>query len=176
MLGNADSSHIYIYILLGEYKPKPKLTVPLVMNLHPAITCLSTMVPQSFSPPIKEDPLLSIILPSSSLIVSYRKLPNLTRILCSPDQNKAAINPPLPSPTGYVDTGCKCQVCKISSFGKFATSPPLLGYKIPIPFLLSCSSGPAVVYHLICKSGRPECRRAHYVGMASSTDPAKKME
>ena len=92
-------------LLLGQYKPKPKVTVPLVTNLHPAITCLSSIVPQSFSPAIKEDPLLNIILPFSSLIVS---------------------------------------------------------------------SGPAVVYHLTCKSGRPECRRAHYVGMASTTDPAKK--
>ena len=161
-------------LLLGQYKPKPKVTVPLVTNLHPAITCLSSIVPQSFSPAIKEDPLLNIILPFSSLIVSYRKLPNLTRILCSPDQNKFATNPPLPSPTGFVDTGCKCQVCKASCFGNFAVSPSLPGFKIPIPSLLSCSSGPAVVYHLTCKSGRPECRRAHYVGMASTTEPAKK--
>ena len=127
------------------------------------------MVPQFFSPAIKEDPLLNIILPFSSLIVSYRKLPNLTRILCCPDQNKFAANQPPSSPAGYVDTGCKCQVCKASSFGKFAISPSLPGYKIPIR-----SSGPAVVYHLVCKSGRPECRRAHYVGMASSTNQAKK--
>ena len=29
----------------------------------------------------------------------------------------------------------------------------------------------AVVYHLVCQSGRPECRRAHYVGMASTLKP-----
>ena len=127
-------------LLHGEYKPKPKVTVPLVTNLHPAITCLTKMVPQFFSPAIKEDPLLNIILPFSSLIVSYRKLPNLTRILCCPDQNKFAANQPPSSPAGYVDTGCKCQVCKASSFGKFAISPSLPGDSmVPSTVFLSSS-------------------------------------
>ena len=133
------------------------------------------MVPDSFSPALKSDPLLNIIIPPSSLIVSYRKLPNLSRILCSPDQNKYLLNPPQHPATGYLDTGCRCQVCKASTFGKFATSPSLPGYRVPIPSSTTCSSGPALVYHLVCRSGRPECRRAHYVGMASSSGPNKKV-
>ena len=30
-------------MLSGQFKAKPKLTIPLVTNLHPAITCLSTI-------------------------------------------------------------------------------------------------------------------------------------
>jgi hypothetical protein len=164
-----------IGVLSGQYKPKPRLTVPLVTNLHPAITCLSSMVPDSFSTALKSDPLLNIIIPPSSLIVSYRKLPNLSRILCSPDQNKYLLNPPQHPATGYLDTGCRCQVCKASTFGQFATSPSLPGYRVPISSSTTCSSGPALVYHLVCRSGRPECRRAHYVGMASSSAPNKKV-
>ena len=99
-----------IGVLSGQYKPKPRLTVPLVTNLHPAITCLSSMVPDSFSTALKSDPLLNIIIPPSSLIVSYRKLPNISRILCSPDQNKYLLNPPQHPATGYLDTGCRCHV------------------------------------------------------------------
>ena len=43
------------------------------------------------------------------------------------------------------------------------------GYKVPLPAQVTCCSGPAVVYHLVCQSRRPECRNAHYVGMASTT-------
>ena len=74
----------------------------------------------------------------------------------------------------YIDTGCRCMVCKVSTFGRFAISPSLPGYKLPIPTQVSCSSGPAVVYHLVCKSGRPECRRAHYVGVASTSKAKQK--
>jgi hypothetical protein len=58
-----------------------------------------------------------------------------------------------------------CSVCNISL---------LAFYKVPISSSTTCSSGPALVYHLVCRSGRPECRRAHYVGMASSSAPNKK--
>ena len=68
-------------MLSGQFKPKPKLTVPLVTNLHPAITCLSSMMSTSFSSACRSDPLLNILLPTSSLLVSYRKLPNLNRFL-----------------------------------------------------------------------------------------------
>jgi hypothetical protein len=161
-------------MLTGQFKPKPKFTVPLVADLHPAITCLSTMVSSSFSKACKTDPLLNILIPSTSLMVAYRKLPNLMRILCSPDQNKFLSPPSVTQDVGYIDTGCRCMVCKVSTFGRFAISPSLPGYKLPIPTQVSCSSGPAVVYHLVCKSGRPECRRAHYVGVASTSKAKQK--
>ena len=161
-------------MLKGEYKPKLKLTVPLVTNLHPAITCLSNILPASFNPICKADPLLDILLPPSSLMVAYRKLPNLMKLLCSPDQNKY-LSPPLPiNNSGYMDTGCKCMVCKASNFGRFARSPSMPGYRVPLPGTVTCGSGPAIVYHLVCMSGRPECRRAHYIGMASSARPNDK--
>ena len=160
-------------MLSGQFKPKPKLTVPLVINLHPAITCLSTMVSTHLSVACKADPILNVLIPPKSLVVAYRKLPNLMRLLCSPDQNKF-ISPPSPPVTGYVNTGCRCMVCKASNFGRFVISPSLPGYKIPIPATLTCSSGPAVVYHLVCRSGRPECRQAHYVGMASTSKANQK--
>ena len=125
-------------MLSGQYKPKPRLTVPLVTNLHPAITCLSSMVPDSFSTALKSDPLLNIIIPPSSLIVSYRKLPNLSRILCSPDQNKYLINPPQHPATGYLDTGCRCQVCKASTLASLQHLPPCQAteFQYPLPPLV----------------------------------------
>ena len=160
-------------MLSGQFKPKAKLTVPLVTNLHPAITCLSTMVSSHLSSACKADPLLNVLIPPKSLMVAYRKLPNLMRLLCSPDQNKF-VSPPSPPVAGYLDTGCKCMVCKASDFGRFVTSPSMPGYKLPILGKISCSSGPAVVYYLVCRSGRPECRRAHYVGEASTTKANQK--
>ena len=156
-----------ISLLKGQYKPPGKKIVPLVTDLHPAITCLSTIMSESFSEAIRSDPLMKILIPSSSLIVSYRKLPNLARLLCCPDQNRFLEGPPVHQSTGYVDTGCNCHVCKVSTFGRFVQSPSLPGYKIKIPSTVSCASGPSVVYHLVCRSGRPECARAHYVGIAS---------
>ena len=157
-------------MLSGHFRPKPKLTVPLVTNLHPAITCLSSMMSTSFSSVCRSDPLLNLLLPTSSLLVSYRKLPNLNRLLCSSDQNKFVSPTSSNDAIGYLDTGCRCMVCKISNFGKYVSPPSMPGYKVPLTGSVSCSSGPAVVYHLVCKSGRPECRRAHYVGMASTTN------
>ena len=156
-----------IGLLKGQYKPSTNPVVPLVTDLHPAITCLSSFVPEIFAPVTKSDPLLQLLLPKSSLIVSYRKLPNLSRLLCYPDQNKFISGPSAQQQTGYVDSGCRCMVCKASKFGPFVQSPSLPGYKVKIPTTVSCSSGPSVVYYMVCKSGRPECARAHYVGMAS---------
>ena len=156
-------------MLSGQFKAKPKLTIPLVTNLHPAITCLSTMMSTSFKSACGSDPLLNIIIPPSSLLVSYRKLPNLMRLLCSPDQNKFISNSSPSGVSGYLNTGCRCMVCKISTFGRYASPPSMPGYKVPITSTVSCVSGPAVVYHLVCRSGRPECRKAHYVGMASTS-------
>ena len=142
-------------MLSGQFKPKPKLTVPLVTNLHPAITCLSSMMSTSFSSACRSDPLLNILLPTSSLLVSYRKLPNLNQFLCSPDQNKFVSQTTPNDVSGYIDTGCRCMVRRISTFGKYVSPPSMPGYKVPLTGAVSCSSGPAVVYHLVCKSGRP---------------------
>ena len=70
-----------------------------------------------------------------------------------------------------MDTTCRCMVCMISFFGKYVSSPAMP--EILIPGKTNCSSGPAVVYQLICKSGRPECVREHYVGMASTINVNK---
>ena len=123
----------------------------------------------SFKSACGSDPLLNILIPPSSLLVSYRKLPNLMRLLCSPDQNKFISNSSPSGVSGYLNTGCRCMVCKISTFGRYASPPSMPGYKVPITSTVSCVSGPAVVYHLVCRSGRPECRKAHYVGMASTS-------
>ena len=49
---------------------------------------------------------------------------------------------------------------------------PTFGIKfgIKIPKTITCTSGPAVVYHIVCTADKPECRLAHYVGMASTSD------
>ena len=164
-MANRDRSGV----LTGKYKSKPKLTIPLVTDLHPAITCLSNTFSSTFSTVCKSDPMLNILVPPTSLLVSYRKLPNLMKLLCSPDQNKFVANPYNKPDFGYMDTGCKCLVCKASKFGKFICSPSMPGYRLPLLSQTSCSSGPAVVYYLVCRSGRPECARAHYVGEASTT-------
>ena len=156
--------------LNGQFKQKRKLTIPLVTDLHPSLICLSKMTREYFSEACRSDPLLNVLVPTSSLIVTYRKLPNLKTLLCYPDQNRFASGPNQARQSGYIDTGCRCDVCKISAFGKFARSPSLPGFKIPIKGTTSCKSGPAVVYHLVCRSGRPECERAHYVGMASTSN------
>ena len=74
-----------------------------------------------------------------------------------------------PGIQGYVDTGRRCQVCQASYFGKYISPPSLAGFQIPIPGPVTCSSGPAIVYHLRCTSGRPECSKAHYTGEVSTT-------
>ena len=124
-------------MLTGQFKPKPKFTVPLVADLHPAITCLSTMVSTSFSKACKTDPLLNILIPSTSLMVAYRKLPNLMRILCSPDQNKFLSSPSDTQDVGSIDTGCRCMVCKVSTLlvhhlYQDTSSPFKLKFPVPV--------------------------------------------
>ena len=115
------------------------------------------------------DNLLEFIIPKTSLLVTYRKLPNLQLLLCKNDQNQLATLPPTPLSSGYTDIGCKCLVCKASLFSRFVNPPSMPGYSVRIPGSTSCKSGPAVVYHLSCKSGRKECNLAHYVGRASTS-------
>ena len=47
------------------------------------------------------------------------------------------------------------------------------GYRINLPHSVNCKTGPAVVYHAVCHSGRSECSLAHYVGRAFSNDSGK---
>ena len=49
------------------------------------------------------------------------------------------------------------------------------GYAVKIPETTSCQSGPALIYHLVCRSNRKECQLAHYVGRASTTVPTTKV-
>ena len=158
-------------VLKGEYRPPPQFSVPFVSTLHPATTILSKLVKNSFSQASSQDNLLEFLIPKSSLLVTYRKLPNLQHLLCKNDQNKLASLPPTLPSSGYTDQGCKCLVCKASLFSRFVHPPSMPGYSVRIPESTSCKSGPAIVYHLVCKSGRKECRLAHYVGRASSSSP-----
>ena len=156
-------------VLKGEYRPPPQFSVPFVSTLHPATTVLSKLVKTCFSQAASLDNILEFIIPKSSLLVTYRKLPNLQLLLCKNDQNQLATSSPTPVTSGYTDIGCKCLVCKASLFSKFVNPPSMPGYSVRIPGLTSCKSGPAVVYHLSCKSGRKECNLAHYVGRASTS-------
>ena len=161
-------------ILRGEYKPPPKLVVPLVSNLHPATTVLSQAVRSSFSAAASVDPVLELLLPPSSLIVSYTRLPNLQLLLCHNDQNKLATGRPPDPVYGYMDTACKCLVCQASLFSKWVSPPSMPTYSIKIPETTTCRSGPFIIYHLTCNSGRRECHKAHYTGRASTSDPKRK--
>ena len=161
-------------VLRGDYKKPPQLTVPLVTDLHPAIMVASSLLSETIGAATRRDPLLNILLPKKSLLVSFRRLPNLSRLLCGPDQNKYITSSPRGPRAGYINTGCQCQVCRASSFGLFVSPPSLPGYKIRIQGPVTCSTGPALVYHLHCKSGRPECAKAHYTGSASTSNPANK--
>ena len=115
-----------ITVLNGQYKKSANMSVPLVTDLHPAITCISSILSDTIKAATKSDPLMNILLPKKSLFVSFRKLPNLKNILCISDQNKQTSSS-LVIPKGYIDTGCKCQVCAASMFGQFATPSSLPG-------------------------------------------------
>ena len=60
-----------LQVLKGEYRPAPKLVVPLVSSLHPATTILSQVVKSTFTSALSMDPVLEVALPPSSFIVSY---------------------------------------------------------------------------------------------------------
>ena len=106
--------------------------------------------------------------------MAYRRLPNLQLLLCKNYQSHLATVQPPPPVHGYTDYGCNCNVCQASTFSKFVSPPSMPGYCVKIPENTSCQSGPAIVYHLVCKSNREECKLAHYVGRASSSIPNRK--
>ena len=151
-------------LLAGGYKPREEFILPLVTELHPAITVLSKIAKTFLEEASSMDPIIQYVLPSTSLTVAYRKLPNLQLLLCKNDQN-SLVDAIVPAPPmGYVSSNCQCLVCKASLFSKFVSPPSLPGYSIRLPQTTNCRSGPSIVYYLICTSGRPECRLAHYVG------------
>ena len=160
-------------MLTGGYHPKDQFILPLVTDLHPAITVLSKSAKVFLEDAASLDPVIQYVLPASSLTVAYRKLPNLQVLLCRNDQN-TLVNAPPPTPTlGFKRTNCKCFVCKASIFSKYVSPPSLPGYSIRIEQTTTCKSGPSVVYYLLCTSGRPECQLAHYVGKAHTNNPSK---
>ena len=73
-----------------EYKPYNQFSVSLVSTLHPATTVLSHMARNSVSETSNFDSLLQLLIPKSSLLVTYRKLPNLQLLLCRNEQNQLA--------------------------------------------------------------------------------------
>ena len=112
------------------------------------------------------DPLLEYLFPTSDVVVAYRKLPNLQLLLCRNDQNSLVSMPTSLRRPGYVNTGCKCLVCKASIFGNSVKSPALPGYLINLTSNTSCKSDPGVVYYITCTSKTSQCKLAHYVGRA----------
>ena len=112
-------------------------------------------------------------MPSSSIVVAYRRLPNLQLLICKNDQNSLVSQPQRSQTNGHIDTGCRCLLCKASIFADYVTSPSMPGYRIKLPKPTNCRSGPGVIYYAKCSSGRKECSLAHYVGRAYSNDPDK---
>ena len=157
-------------LLTAQYQQHRAFVLPLVTTLHPAITMLTPLTKQVLKEAGNYDPTLQYVIPSSSLVVAYSKLPNLQLLMCKNDQNSLASPSPLPTNLGYVDTGCTCLVCKASTFTKYVKSPAMPNFGIKIPQTINCRSGPAVVYHIACTDDKPECLLAHYVGMASTSD------
>ena len=159
-------------LLQGHYHKPPSLVVPLVTDLHPSTTILTKVTKQSFGEASDLDPLLRYLLPKESLVVAYKKLPNLQLLLCRNDQN-ALVNRPSPSQIhGYQDTGCRCLVCKASTFGNLVKSPAMPGFVVKLRSNITCKSGPGVIYHIVCKADQTHCRLAHYVGRAFSNKPS----
>ena len=111
-----------LLVLKGDYRPK--FVVPLVSSLYPATTVLSKVVKSSFSRASSGDSVIDVLLPSSSLFVSFTRLPNLQLLLCPNDQNKLATTGP-PNPVkGYTYTECNCLVCQASHFSPWVSPPP----------------------------------------------------
>ena len=147
--------------------------MPLVTKLHPAITILTPLVKKAFEEAATVDLALQYILPTSSVMVAYTRLPNLQLLLCKNDQNSLVSPQQRCDVRGHIDTGCRCQLCKVSIFGPCVVSVSMPGYRIKIPKNLTCKSGPGVVYYAICRSGKKHCAKTHYVGRTWATDNQK---
>ena len=160
-------------LISGEYRRDDKYVMPLVTSHHPATTILTSVVKKAFDSASLMDPALRFVIPTSSVVVAYKRLPNLQLLLCKNDQNSLVSPPQHPANKGYQDTGCRCLLCDASTFGSFVESLAMPGYRPNLPHSVNCRTGPAVVYHAVCHSGRSECSLAHYVGRAFSNDSGK---
>ena len=134
---------------------------------------LTPVVKEAFEVAASKDPALGYILPTSSVMVAYTRLPNLQILLCKNDQNSLVSPQRRPQLMGHIDTGCRCKLCAASVFGRFVFPVPMPGYKIKIPKNLTCRSGPGVIYYAVCMSGKKFCERAHYVGRAWTNNDEK---
>ena len=153
-------------LLNGTYHNTEQFMLPLVTTLHPSTTVLTTLTKQSFNEAHIYDPAMKYLFPQSSIVVAYKKLPNLQLLMCKNDQNSLAMSTPPVRKNGYLNTNCKCLVCKASSFGKTVQSPAMPGFLINLPEDLTCKAGPGVVYHIVCTSTSSHCQYAQYVGRA----------
>ena len=157
-------------LITGEYRKASSFIMPLVTQLHPATTVLTPAVKKAFSSATNSDPALQFIIPVSSVVVAYKRLPNLQLLICRNDQN-SLVTPPVPQPaTGYLNTGCTCLLCKASLFGNYVVSMAMPGYRVRLHGTTTCKSGPGVIYYIKCCSGNPFCTKAHYVGRAWTSD------
>ena len=157
-------------LISGEYKKESNFIMPLVTQLHPAITVLTPVLKKAFCTATSMDPVLNLIMPVSSMVVAYKRLPNLQLLICRNDQNSLIEPLPPQTPTGYINTGCSCLLCKASWFSSYVVSKAMPSYKIKLPGKTTCKSGPGVVYYAMCTSGHPYCKKAHYVGRAWTSD------
>ena len=160
-------------LLTGQYRKQDEFVLPLVTKLHPATTILTTVVKKAFEVAATADPSFQYVLPTSSIMVAYKRLPNLQLILCKNDQNSLVSPMQQPLISGHINTGCRCLLCKASTFGPFVLPVSMPGYKIKIPKNLTCRSGPGVVYYAVCHSGEKHCQTAHYVGRVWSSNSEK---
>ena len=74
-------------LLTGQYQQHRDFVLPLVTSLHPAITMMTPLTKQVFREAGIQDPTLQYVIPASSLVVAYSKLPNLQLLMCKNDQN-----------------------------------------------------------------------------------------
>ena len=160
-------------LLEGSFSNSSKFVLPLVTTLHPSTTILSKLTKEAFLDASKKDPVVQFLFPQTSIIVSYKRLPNLQLLLCKNDQNALAVPQSPNQEVGYQRTNCRCQVCQISLFGKYIRPPSMPGFQVKMEGCTTCNSGPAVIYHIICTSNQPQCQLAHYVGSAYSSNPGR---
>ena len=153
-------------LLNGTYHNTGQFMLPMVTTLHPSTTVLTSLVKHSFEEASSFNPVMKYLFPPSSIVVAYKKLPNLQLLMCKNDQNSLATSAPSVRKNGYIDTNCKCLVCKASWFGKTVQSPAMPGFLINLPEDTTCKSGPGVIYHIVCTSTSSHCQYAQYVGRA----------
>ena len=69
-MANSDGTAVFY----GQYKKPALMPDPLVTDLHPVITCLSSLLSDTIKVATKSDPSMNILLPRKSLFVPYKKV------------------------------------------------------------------------------------------------------